>query len=48
MSDLLMKLAQLSKCKSSFPWKKWEVGFRCAIRSYIPREAVGGGGAFYI
>ena len=46
MSDLLLKLAQLSKCKISFPWKKWEVGFRCAIRSYIPREV--GGGAFYI
>ena len=30
--------------QSSFPWKKWEVGFRCAIRSYIPREGWGGGG----
>ena len=33
------------KVQSSFPWKKWEVGFRCAIRSYIPRE--GGGGAHF-
>ena len=48
MSDLLLKLAQLSKCKSSFPWKKWEFGFRCVIRSYIPREAGGGGSILHI